>query len=463
MSADNQNLIKRIARLVREKNELQEFHEETLKQNEELIQQNDRFRELISRISPELLEKRIKKQTERHLKLKMVTVLFAGITGWDKLKGDDSNEKLMDDLDEIHDKFDKICKKYNIRKLKTIGDTFMTAGGVPEKNMTNPVDVVLAAIEMQNFIECKTQESTWKIPWGLKIGIHTGPVSADVTGKRKKNYELKGDTVNIASRLESIAQNSDICISVATNELVKEFFQSEYTGKIPVKYRGDLELFKVKGILPKLASDEQGKIPNQTFKTRFGLLQFNDLQETILDRLEKELPKFLYYHNVKHTVDVVTQAELIGYAEGVSDEDLLMLKLAALFHDSGHVINYDNHEEQGCTLARNYLPKFGYSKDQIEKICTLIMATKMPPKPHGLLEKIMCDADLDYLGRIDMIPVSNTLYKELKEQNKIGSLNDWNKLQLKFISGHQYFTKTARNLREVNKQKQIERIKSLIQ
>ena len=90
------------------------------------------------------------------------------------------------------------------------------------------------------------------------------------------------------------------------------------------------------------------------------------------------------------------------------------------------------------------------------------MATSLPPKPKTLLQKIICDADLDYLGRSDFIPVSNTLYDELKAQDKIGSLNDWNKLQVKFISGHHYFTKTAQSLREVNKQKQIDRIQSLI-
>jgi hypothetical protein len=90
------------------------------------------------------------------------------------------------------------------------------------------------------------------------------------------------------------------------------------------------------------------------------------------------------------------------------------------------------------------------------------MATKMPPQPQNLLQEIICDSDLDYLGRSDFIPVSNTLYRELKEQNIIEELNEWNKLQLKFISGHQYFTQTARSLREVNKQKQIERISELI-
>ena len=96
-------------------------------------------------------------------------------------------------------------------------------------------------------------------------------------------------------------------------------------------------------------------------------------------------------------------------------------------------------------------------------ICELIMATKLPPSPRNKLEEIMCDADLDYLGRSDMIPVSNSLYLEMKERSMIKSMNDWNSLQMKFISGHQYFTETARNLREVNKQMQIERIRNLIE
>ncbi|MEA2012080.1 MAG: hypothetical protein U9O87_03200 [Verrucomicrobiota bacterium] len=90
------------------------------------------------------------------------------------------------------------------------------------------------------------------------------------------------------------------------------------------------------------------------------------------------------------------------------------------------------------------------------------MATELPPRPKNKLERIMCDSDLDYLGRIDFIPVSNTLYEELKAQNKMGDINFWNKIQVKFLSSHQYFTSTANNLRIVNKEKQIERIKDTI-
>ena len=194
-----------------------------------------------------------------------------------------------------------------------------------------------------------------------------------------------------------------------------------------------------------------------------GLIQFTDLQELVLDKMEKELPGDLFYHNVKHTVDVVTQAELIGLGENVTDEELLLLKTAALFHDTGHMHSYERHEYFSTLIAREILTDFNFTHSQIETVCELIMATKLPPNPSNKLEEIICDADLDYLGRSDMIPVSNALFDELKERRMVSSLNDWNHLQVKFISGHQYFTSTARNLREVNKQMQIERIKSLME
>ncbi len=135
---------------------------------------------------------------------------------------------------------------------------------------------------------------------------------------------------------------------------------------------------------------------------------------------------------------------------------------AALFHDAGHTIGYDNHEYFGTQIAREWLPKFKYTQKQIDEICEIIMATKLPPDPKTLLQTIICDSDLDYLGRSDFIPVSNTLYEELKAQNKMASLNAWNKIQVKFLSVHHFFTKTANSLREVNKQAQIERIKALV-
>ncbi len=463
--SNNEELVKRIARLAKQNQELEEHVKNLMKLNEKLIRENEKIKANIEKLSPAGFRGPADEdKKERSLKFNMATVLFADIHGFSKLVEGMDSSAVMDELDAILYEFDAIVERFKIEKIKTIGDTYMCAGGIPVKNITNPIDVVMAAMEMRNFLEkfeMNIRGEGNRI-LDLKIGIHTGPVTATISGKKKVNYDIKGDTVNTASRVEAVSDNGSILISVMTYELVKEFFDCEYFGKLPVKYKGDLQMYKVKGLKPEFSINGEGVLPNESFRIKFGLIQFTDIQEVILDKLEKELPDYLYYHNVKHTVDVVTEVELIGWGEGCTDEEILLLKTAGLFHDAGHTITYDNHEFQGTVLAREMLPKYNYTPEQIERICSIIMATKLPPRPTNLLENIICDSDLDYLGRSDFIPVSNTLYEELKAQNKMGSLNDWNKIQVKFISGHQYFTETARSLREVNKQLQIERIQSLI-
>jgi len=462
---NSEELVKRIAKLAKQNQDLEEHIKNLEKIVERLTRDNEKIKALYEKVSPEgPKEPGEGERKERSLKFNMATVLFADIHGFSRLVEGMDSSSVMDELDEILVEFEAIVTRYKIEKIKTIGDTYMCAGGIPVKNITNPVDVVMAAIEMRNFLEkfeLKRRGINSRI-WDLKIGIHSGPVTAAISGRKKINYDIKGDTVNTASRIETVSDSGMILISVMTYELVKEFFDCEYFGKLPVKYKDDLQMYKVKGLKQEFSINNEGVSPNELFRIKFGLIQFTDIQEIILDKLEMDLPGYLFYHNVKHTVDVVTEVELIGWAEGCSDEEILLLKTAALFHDAGHIVEYDNHEYYSTQIARQMLPEFNYSPDQIERICSIIMSTKLPPKPTDLLENIICDSDLDYLGRSDFIPVSNTLYEELKAQNKMGSLNDWNKIQVRFISGHQYFTKTARRLREVNKQLQIERIQNLI-
>jgi adenylate cyclase len=461
----NEELVKRIVRLAKQNQELVEHIKKLEKMTEQLTRDNKKIIALYEIISPDgLKEFHTGGKKERSLKFNMATVLFADIHGFSRLFENMDSSLVMDELDEINVEFENIVSKYKIEKIKTIGDTYMCAGGIPVKNITNPVDVVMAAIEMRNFLdnfESKKRGPENRI-WDLKIGIHSGPVTAAISGRRKINYEIKGDTVNTASRIEAVCDTRMILISIMTYELVKEFLDCEYFGRLPVKYKEDLQMFKVIGLKPEYSINGDGATPNESFRIKFGLIQFTDIQEIILDKLEMDLPGYLFYHNVKHTVDVVTEVELIGWAEGCTDEEILLLKTAALFHDVGHTVNYDNHEFYSTKIAREMLPAYNYTPDQIERICSLIMSTKLPPNPTNLLENIICDSDLDYLGRSDFIPISNNLYEELKAQNKIGSLNEWNKLQVKFISEHQYLTNTARSLREVNKQLQIERIQNLI-
>jgi len=465
VAKNNEELVKRIAKLAKQNQELEEHIKKLEKQYEKLVGDYEKVKALYEKISPMgVKESAESDRKEKSLKFNMATVLFSDINGISILAEGIDSSSVMDELDEIMYEFEAIVARYKIEKIKTIGDTFMCAGGIPVKNITNPIDVVMAALEMKNFLAGYELNKRGDVKrfWELKIGIHTGPVTAAVSGKKKINYDIKGDTVNTASRIETVSENGMVLISVMTYELVKEFFDCEYFGKLPVKYKGDLQMYMVKGLKPEYCVDGKGAVPNDAFRIKFGLIQFTDMQELVLDKLERELPDYLFYHNVKHTVDVVTEVELIGWGEGCTDEEILLLKTAGLFHDAGHTVAYDDHEFHGAVIAREMLPKYNYTSEQIERICSVIMSTKLPPKPTNLLEEIICDSDLDYLGRSDFIPVSNTLFEELKAQNKMGSLNDWNKIQVKFISGHQYFTKTARSLREVNKNLQIERIRNLI-
>lgn len=464
MSKEGTSILKRIAELLKNNRNLIRENERLAKINEELTLELERYKQIIEK-SEELKKLLEEEKSENIIKYKSASVLYAEVQGFSEITEDMDTRMVVDNLDEILYQLNEIINKYEIQNIKTIGDTILCIAGIPKKNITNPIEILLAAVEMQYYIK-DLQRSYFgdKKLWRLKIGIHTGPIIAkEINRKNNTTYEFKGETLNIAARIRAFASNEDILISSTTYEIVKDLFDCEYFGKLPIKYKGDIQLYSVKGLKKEYSLLGKCLIPNKKFSIRFGLIQFTDLQEFILDKLEKELPKNLYYHNVKHTIDVVTQVELIGIGEGVTDEELLLLKTAALFHDTGHIISYNDHEYYSTVIAREILPKYYYTNSQIELICELIMATKLPPNPKNLLEAIMCDADLDYLGRSDMIPVSNLLFLELKERNKINDLKEWNKLQLEFISNHQYFTETARNLREVNKQKQIERIMALIE
>jgi class 3 adenylate cyclase len=451
---------------MKENKDLQQQLAKLEKNKDKLTQKIEELEKVIASVPPDMLPKDFNITIgQEQLRFNMVTILFIDIHGFKKISESMNVQEVIDELDHIFLNFNTISKKYGLQIIKTIGDTFMAAGGVPVKNSTNPIDVVLAAIEMMIYVKQLQEEylKENKEFWEIRIGINTGAVKASAYGKKKLSYDLKGETVNTANRMATSSDIGKVNISANTYVLVSEYFICEHRGKQPVKYEGDLDMYYVDRLKPELTDEEGGLTPNHTFQVKYALRQFADLQEFMLDKLEKELPEYLFYHNYKHTIDVINQAELIGYGERVTDEEILLLKTAALFHDSGHIISYQNHEYYGCQIAREILPQYKYLPDQIDKICDLIMATELPPRPKSLLERIMCDADLDYLGRIDFIPVSNTLYDELKAQNKMGSLNDWNKIQVKFLTSHQYFTETANKLREVNKEKQIERIKNLIE
>lgn len=435
------------------------------RRTEELVREKEKTDNLLERVLPRETASELKETGKVSTqKFTMATVLFSDIQGFTRITDELNPENLIDQLDKFFLYFDSVVDKYRIEKIKTIGDAYMCAGGIPHKNRTNPVEVVLAALEMLHYMrEINLEHNPGQNIWDLRIGIDTGPVIAGVVGRNKLTYDIWGTTVNTASRMESSGEVGRINISGNTHIFVQDYFICTYRGRMPIKNKGDIEMYFIDGIKPSLSSNLEIHKPNSEFLLQLQFLRFGDLEEFILEKLEKGLPKNLYYHNLKHTVDVYTQVELIGRSEDVSLEEQLLLQTAALFHDAGHLIDYDTHEEMGVKLAREILPEYQYSERQIQIISELILITKLPPKPKNLLEAIMCDADLDYLGRTDFIPVSNNLYKELHEHGRIGTIQEWNEMQIKFIEKHQYFTDTARKLRNVNKNSQLENIKNWIE
>lgn len=180
----------------------------------------------------------------------------------------------------------------------------------------------------------------------------------------------------------------------------------------------------------------------------------------VLEQLQHLSPT-LYYHGLHHTLDVVAQAEALAAAENITDpEALTVLRTAALYHDVGFLTAYQGHEAAGCEVARQVLPGFGYTPAQVAHICRLIMATQVPQSPgDDPLAQILCDADLDYLGRPDFWPISNSLRDELLARQMVADEQAWQQIQLKFLTAHHYWTRTATTRREAEKQNRIEEVR----
>lgn len=204
------------------------------------------------------------------------SVVFTDFKNFTKLAEQMTPQELVDELDYCFSYFDTIAETHNLEKLKTIGDSYMCVGGIPTPNSTHAIDTVLAALQIQAFMNWRRIEKLQKHQpyWDIRIGIHSGPVLAGVIGKKKFAYDIWGDTVNTASRMESCGVAGGINISAATFELVKNLFEFEHRGKIPVKNKGDIDMYLVTGIKPELSLDPLLLLPNEKFNQIYSRIQF---------------------------------------------------------------------------------------------------------------------------------------------------------------------------------------------
>ena len=188
--------------------------------------------------------------------------------------------------------------------------------------------------------------------------------------------------------------------------------------------------------------------------------RYEKVKEFIIQKQKNELAPHLKYHSAEHILDVLQSVELIGRMERISDADMELLKVAVLFHDVGFTLGTMEHEKNGCEIAAKILPEYGYLPNEINIIQGMIMATRIPQSPTSFLEKIICDADLDYLGREDYFTTAEKLREELEYNNHKFTAESWNNLQKKFLEQHRYFTDSAKQLRDKKKSEHLNAIKN---
>jgi PAS domain S-box-containing protein len=236
----------------------------------QLYYDKQKTEQLLANLFPyEITEQLKRKGRAKSKKYRMVTVLFADFENFTSLTKSMSVDELITELNRYVRRFDEIIVDHYLEKIKTIGDAYMCAGGLPLKNYSNPFDVTLASLRIQKFVsEMAEEKMTWgERPWKLRVGIHTGRVMAGVIGSKKFAYDIWGDTVNIASRMEGTGQVGKVNISAATYEYIKDYFDCTPRGKVKIKNLSEeIDMYFVNRLKPEFSEDEEGVLPNEAFR-----------------------------------------------------------------------------------------------------------------------------------------------------------------------------------------------------
>lgn len=186
---------------------------------------------------------------------------------------------------------------------------------------------------------------------------------------------------------------------------------------------------------------------------------FTEIYKKVMSNLENNLPSWLHYHSPEHTQYVLEKSIFLAQQEGISGRELFLIKVAALYHDLGFIKGREDHEIKSCKIAAEELPEFGVTSEEIRKICGMITATKIPQKPKNKLEKILADADLEYLGTDQFYETSEKLYRELLHSKPNLTRQEWNEIQINFLTHHTYHTPYCRKFCEAKKAEHLSELK----
>lgn len=210
-----------------------------------------------------------------------------------------------------------------------------------------------------------------------------------------------------------------------------------------------------------LSTDIRFYVKQKPYLKNIILMSLTNLTEFIVEKMKRELPEYIVYHSVEHTLDVHQAALRLAALEGLDEADTRLVSAAALLHDAGITVSFKNHEDISAEIAEKYLPSFGFTPVEIEKIKQMIITTKLPQSATTIEAQILCDADLDYLGRSDFFIIGQKLRLEWELAGNKIDLCEWYVIQMDFLRNHSYFTESARKLREKRKLENLLEIEHL--
>ncbi len=265
----NNDLIKLTVNLEQANKKLGEQRVEIQNKKKEIEDQKKISDNLLLNLFPYEIAEQLKlKGTAVPKHYRMASVMFTDFVGFSKLTEITPVHELIRELNMYFEKFDEIIKAHFLEKIKTMGDSYMCAGGIPLRNRSNPIDTVLAALEILEFVNRlnRQKKKEGRDIWEIRIGIHTGEVIAGVIGRQKMGYDIWGRTVNTASQMESKGKTEKINISETTYMHIKDYFDCTHRGKISVKHHDQVDMYFVNGLKPEYSTDKNRCQPNGEFK-----------------------------------------------------------------------------------------------------------------------------------------------------------------------------------------------------
>ena len=398
----------------------------------------------------EAAQKELQDASTRHTrKYDFATVLFADIQGFTKIAAHMNPDQLVDELDRYFIYFDELVDKYSVEKIKTIGDCYMCAGGVPETDSANPIEVTLVGLEMIAYVN--ERRATEEGFWNIRVGINTGPVISGQLGNIKRVFDIWGDSVNTASRMESGGEPGRVNVSGSTYQSIRDFFECEYRGKMPVKYKGEVDMYFVNRLKEEFCQPGTTFRPNAVLMRRLQLLRLADFETKVRDTTLRGV----HTNVTKRFNDFVARIRTLNAMENLADDDAVTTSVAGIFC----FVNEEFPKDSTIlprSAAKELMRHMHLSDAVQEKIHRVVSHFTQMRQPENLAEEVILDAFNEIYGRKDIVPLLLAHYEDVVARGSAMSRTAWFSRQRQKVADFVFYTESAKRLCEVPKSKQID-------